>query len=177
MRHAMLALFVVAGTSVPATAQTPAAPAPAAAPSAPSDCSAPEHHQFDFWIGEWTVTVAGKPAGTNRIESVMKGCGVLERWTSARGSHGTSLNFYDRRTKTWTQAWIDEGGNALHLTGTFADGRMVLASAPRPTATGIDVQRITWLKNGDGTIRQLWEASSDGGRTWTVAFDGRYAPR
>jgi hypothetical protein len=25
-------------------------------------------------------------------------------------------------------------------------------------------------------VRQLWESSSDGGRTWTVAFDGIYAP-
>jgi len=100
----------------------------------------------------------------------MSGCGILEHWTSARGGHGTSLNFYDRRTKTWSQAWIDEGGNALHLSGTFADGKMVLASAPRKTDAGVDVQRITWSKKPDATVRQLWESSSDGGRTWTVAF-------
>jgi len=23
-------------------------------------------------------------------------------------------------------------------------------------------------------VRQLWESSSDGGRTWTVLFDGHY---
>ena len=79
----------------------------------------------------------------------MNGCGLLEHWTSARGGHGTSLNFYDRRTKTWSQAWIDEGGNALHLSGTFADGKMVLASEPRKTDSGVDVQRITWSKNAD----------------------------
>ena len=93
------------------------------------DCSATEHHQFDFWLGKWNVTVAGKPAGTSHIESVMKGCGILEHWSSAGGGHGTSLNFYNRRTKTWSQAWIDEGGNALHLAGTFANGKMMLASA------------------------------------------------
>ena len=118
------------------------------------------------------MTAGGKPAGSSRIESVMKGCGVLEHWSSAGGGHGTSLNFYDRRTKTWSQAWIDEGGNALHLAGTFADGRMVLASEPRKTASGIDVQRITWSKNADGTVRQLWESSTDGGSTWTVALTG-----
>ena len=123
------------------------------------------------------MTVAGKPAGTNRIESVMNGCGLAEHWTSARGGHGTSLNFYDRRTKRWSQAWIDEGGKALHLSGTFADGKMTLASAPRQTDAGIDVQRITWSKNADGTVRQVWESSTDGGSTWTVAFDGTYAAR
>jgi hypothetical protein len=160
-------------------AQAPPASGGAAAPAAQPrpDCSAPEHRQFDFWIGVWDVTAGGKPAGINRIESIMKGCAIAEHWTSARGGHGTSLNFYDRATKTWSQAWIDEGGNALHLTGTFAAGRMILSSQPRRTDTGIDVQRITWTKNADATLRQLWESSTDGGKTWTVAFDGLYRKR
>jgi hypothetical protein len=177
MTRAVLVLLVAIGTPIVAVAQTPpAATAPPAAARQP-DCTAPEHHQFDFWLGTWNVTVAGKPAGTSHIEPVMKGCGVLEHWSSAGGGHGTSLNFYDRRTKTWSQAWIDEGGNALHLSGTFADGKMVLASAPRKTDKGLDVQRITWSKAGDKNVRQLWESSTDGGTTWTVAFDGLYAPQ
>jgi hypothetical protein len=178
MTRALLVLLVTLATPVASNAQTPPAgnpPAqnPPAAAKRP-DCSAPEHHQFDFWIGTWNVTVSGKPAGTNRIEAVMNGCGILEHWTSAGGGHGTSLNFYDRRTKTWSQAWIDEGGNALHLAGTFANGKMVLASEPRQTGAGVDVQRITWSKNADATVRQVWESSTDGGRTWSVAFDGIY---
>lgn len=170
MRRAALAV---------ALAMAPAftTPAPAQTPPAKQDCSAPEHHQFDFWIGDWNVTVAGKPAGTNRIERVMNGCGLLEHWTSAGGGRGTSLNFYDRRTRTWSQAWIDESGNALRLTGTFAAGKMTLASAPRRTDTGVDVQRITWSTHAGGTVRQVWESSTDGGTTWTVAFDGLYSPR
>jgi hypothetical protein len=170
MRRAALAaaLAMASALATPTLAQTP---------PARQDCSAAEHHQFDFWIGDWNVTVAGKPAGTNRIERVMNGCGLLEHWTAAGGGRGTSLNFYDRRTRTWSQAWIDESGNALHLSGTFAAGRMVLGSAPRKTDAGVDVQRITWSKNGDGTVRQVWESSTDGGTTWTVAFDGVYARR
>ena len=31
-------------------------------------CDAPEFRQFDFWLGEWTVTKPdGQLAGTNRI--------------------------------------------------------------------------------------------------------------
>jgi hypothetical protein len=176
MTRALLVLLALAAVPVAASAQAPPAPASTAPPAARTrpDCSAVEHHQFDFWLGKWTVTAAGKPAGTSHIESVMNGCGVLEHWSSAGGGNGTSLNFYDRRTKTWSQAWIDEGGNALHLSGTFADGKMTLASAPRTTGSGVDVQRITWSKNGDGTVRQVWESSTDGGKTWTVAFDGTY---
>jgi hypothetical protein len=147
-----------------------------AAPQAPStpDCSAPEFRQFDFWLGSWNVTVQGKPAGTNVIESSMKGCTLIEHWTSAGGGHGTSLNFYDRRTKAWSQAWIDEGGNALHLKGGIADGRMVLQSDPQTTPKGVVVQRITWSKEADASVRQLWESSNDGGKTWSVSFDGKY---
>jgi hypothetical protein len=146
-----------------------AAPMPAQPPPPRTDCTAPEFRQFDFWLGNWKVTEAGKPAGTNRIESAMKGCALIEHWTSARGGHGTSLNFYDRRTKTWSQAWIDEGGNALHLSGTFADGRMILRSTPRDGK----VERITWSKEPGG-VRQVWESSTDGGATWSTSFDGHY---
>ena len=88
----------------------------------------------------------------------MNGCGIFEHWTSAGGGDGTSLNFYDRRTKTWSRRGIDEGGNALHLAGTFADGTMVLASEPRKTDAGVVVQRITWSKQPDAKVRQLWES-------------------
>jgi len=143
-------------------------------PPARTDCSAPEFRQFDFWLGSWRVTAQGKPAGTNRIESAMKGCALVEHWTSASGGQGTSLNFYDRRTKTWSQAWIDEGGNALHLKGGIKDGRMILQSDPWMTPGGSILQRITWSKEPDEAVRQLWESSSDNGKTWTVAFDGHY---
>jgi hypothetical protein len=167
---------LLAGTlaAMPLAAPSGVAQTPAPPTKARADCSAPEHHQFDFWLGDWNVTAAGTPAGTSRIESVMQGCGVLEHWSGAGGGHGTSLNFYDRGTKAWSQAWIDESGNALHLSGTFSNGTMVLASEPRTTGKGVDVQRITWSKNADATVRQLWESSTDGGTTWTVAFDGIY---
>ena len=45
-------------------------------------------------------------------------------------------------------------------------------SATDPKATV--QQRITWTPAADGTVRQLWESTSDEGRTWTVLFDGRY---
>jgi len=142
------------------------------------NCRAAEHHQFDFWIGDWNVMVekeAGKPqvAGVNRIEAVMDGCALAEHWESAKGGHGTSLNFYDRRTARWHQTWIDEGGNGLLLSGAFTEGRMVLASEPRKDGK---VDRITWSVQPDGSVRQLWEQTADG-HTWNTAFDGHYVRR
>jgi hypothetical protein len=34
--------------------------------------------------------------------------------------------------------------------------------------------RITWTPSPEGSVQQLWETSSDGGKTWQVTFDGRY---
>jgi hypothetical protein len=34
--------------------------------------------------------------------------------------------------------------------------------------------RITWTPHPDGSVRQLWEQSTDEGKTWQVAFDGLY---
>jgi hypothetical protein len=34
--------------------------------------------------------------------------------------------------------------------------------------------RVAWYDNPDGTVRQWWESSTDGGATWETAFDGLY---
>jgi hypothetical protein len=137
-------------------------------------CGTPEHRQFDFWIGEWSVTQAGKPAGTNRIERILDGCALLESWTGASGFRGNSLNFYDATRKRWHQTWTDTSGLGLAIDGEFAQGRMVLAGTRLDPQTQRTVHdRITWTPNPDGTVRQLWESSSDG-KTWTTAFDGLY---
>lgn len=147
--------------------------APAAFPNgAPQPaCKAAERHQFDFWIGDWEVTQAGKPAGTNRIDVVLDGCALLENWTGKGGVRGHSLNFYDPDRGHWQQTWVDSSGSSLNLTGHFAGGRMMLSSL----APGLkQADRITWTPNADGSVRQLWEHTEDAGRTWTTAFDGLY---
>ena len=41
----------------------------AAASSGP--CSSAKRCPVDFWLGRWTVTTGGQPAGENRIESLL----------------------------------------------------------------------------------------------------------
>ncbi len=147
----------------------------APAPATSESCAAPEHRQFDFWVGDWTVTQAGKPAGINRIERILDGCALLESWSGTSGYRGNSLNFYDAARKRWHQTWTDTSGTALALDGEFTAGRMVLAGTRFDPARQQTVHdRITWTPNADGTVRQLWEASADG-KTWSVLFDGLYA--
>ena len=163
--------IVLAAATAPADrveAQSPPA-------SPPPDCSGPEHRQFDFWLGTWDVTAQGKPAGTNKITADLDGCVLVEHWTASSGGHGTSLNYYDRKTRSWHQAWIDDRGGSLRLEGGLQDGRMVMQTEPLPDAKGGPaVHRITWSSEADASVRQLWETSKDGGKTWSTLFDGRY---
>ena len=166
--HPLAALATLAGLSFAAAAQTPPVPPP------PPACQAAEHRQFDFWLGEWEVFLPnGNKAGDSRIEAIAAGCALLENWSGRGGFSGKSLNSYDRRDQRWHQSWVDSSGSRLELAGSFADRRMVLSSVP---AAGT-VQRIAWSLNEDGSVRQLWESSADGGASWTVQFDGRYVRR
>jgi hypothetical protein len=148
----------------------------AALGQAPAKCTEPEFRQFDFWIGTWDVTTGGNLAGTNEITLEEDGCVIHEHWKGSKGGTGQSFNFYDRSRKQWRQLWIDNSANPLDLAGQYADRKMTLVGTT-PTPSGKQFQRITFFHNPDGTVRQLWESSTDGGTTWAVAFDGLYRRR
>ena len=166
---ASLSLLVVATGA--AVAADP--PAPAKTPCA----DAAKSRQFDFWIGEWDVFGGESKAGTNSIRPILDGCVLQETWSGAKGSAGSSFNFYDPSRGEWRQLWVWRGGTTLELAGGFADGRMVL----RGRSTGRDgapvENRITWTAGEDGTVRQHWEVSKDGGENWATSFDGLYRKR
>lgn len=169
-RIALLPWIAVALAAAPAVAQQP--PPPTASP-----CASEAHRQFDFWVGDWEVRgPAGKKAGDNRITRIHDGCALLEEWRGLGNVSGSSFNLYDRQRGVWHQTWVDNGGNLLLLEGTFADGSMTLRgrTTERDPAPKVTLHRIQWTPQPDGRVRQLWESSTDDGRTWSVAFDGWY---
>lgn len=156
------------GAAAPALSQ-------AQPPAAPGPCAAPEHHQFDFWLGDWEVrTPEGKLAGHNTISRTLGGCVLQESWRGASGHHGTSYNIYDASRRRWHQTWVDDEGTLLQLDGAFADGRMVLMGESVDSAGRPVKQRITWEPLAGGKVRQLWDSSSDG-VAWKVEFEGIYS--
>ena len=97
----------------------------------------PRFRTFDFWVGTWEArTEDGVLQGVNRIERVLGGAAIVERWTGATGYRGTSLNRYDRRTDTWRQTWIDDQGDIVEFeNGTARDGQVAFTAA-MPTGAG-----------------------------------------
>ena len=140
----------------------------------PAPCSQPESRQFDFWIGDWDVFLPnGKQAGTNRIAPIY-GCVLHESWKAAK-VEGQSFNRYDSVRGVWHQTWVDSGGTLLLIEGGLRDGAMVMSDATVPgRKPDAPVNEIRWSRNDDGSVRQLWRVTSDGGKTWTTAFDGKY---
>jgi hypothetical protein len=176
LRFALVSLGALA--AMPALAQT-AAPAPAAPP--PPACAGAEHRQFDFWVGEWDVYPTGKPnqVATSKIEGLYAGCVVRENWMPFKGSPGGSLNMYDAQDKKWRQTWADAAGSWVEFTGGHNGTAMVLTGNWRGAGgPGQDsLTRMTYTKSADGSVRQLGEASTDGGKTWGPSFDFTYKPK
>jgi hypothetical protein len=138
----------------------------------------PEAREFDFWVGEWDVAMGGATVGASRIEKMLNDCVILENWTGANGYAGKSFNVYDPDKKRWQQTWVDVTGRITEYYGAVKDGNLHYTS--ESTTTGPDgksqhvLGRMTFFNLGGDRVRQLWEQSTDEGRTWTVAFDGLY---
>jgi hypothetical protein len=148
----------------------------------PAACASPEYRQFDFWVGDWDVFdyssgEKGAPAGTNLVTKEFAGCVIQEHWTGSQGGHGSSFNTYQPNEKKWHQVWVDDSGTFLNLIGEFKDGAMVLLGEHSGQQPGVSItERITWslVNNDPDQVRQFWQQSRDGGKTWNTAFDGLY---
>ncbi len=127
---------------------------------------------LDFWIGDWTVTnPQGATAGTSHIEKIIDGCAIFENWTGAYGDTGKSFTSYDALTKRWDQHWVGSGGAVTEYLGSVKNGAVVMIATGPAGAT-----RLTFSKLPDGKVRQLFEGSTDGGKTWTMSSDLTYTP-
>lgn len=71
---------------------------------------------------------------------------------------------------------MDSTGGFLLLDGELKDGVMTLFG-DMPARNGTVRHRIAWSVLPDDRVRQLWETSRDGGKSWAVTFDGTYVRR
>lgn len=172
MRMKWLAMLVFAILPVAASAQLP----PPVPRPPPENCTAPEHRQLDFWIGDWDVYVTGTDTmvGRSRIESIYNGCALREGWSPFDMNEGGSLSGYDPVAGGWWQAWTDSRAERIDYRGRFENGRMVLiANRPAQGELPARLNRIIFTPEGE-TVRQVGEASSDGGRGWATSYDYTY---
>ena len=140
----------------------------------------PEARQFDFWIGSWDVFApnGGMQLGTNRIEKMLRGCALQENWTDRNNRDGKSLNFFDPQEKTWRQIWVADNGSTLdYRSGAFTSNAMVFNGKSIAPNGAVSLQKLTFVKVSADTVRQIFEASVDAGKTWSKTWEGIYVKR
>lgn len=139
-------------------------------------CNTTTHKQFDFWVGDWNVFDSkNKLIGTNRVVKMHKGCVLQENWESKIGSNkGTSYNYVNQLNKSWNQVWIDNSGYSLVLSGKYENQSMILRSELISTDKGDYFNQVTWTKNKDGSVTQIWENLNKKNEVIREVFRGIY---
>jgi predicted enzyme related to lactoylglutathione lyase len=140
-------------------------------------CCKPEFQQFSFWEGDWEVFgYDGTKQGTNKVVFLQDKCVLQENWNGLTANDaGTSYNFYNAEKKQWEQVWISNKGYVLEMKGNFTDSSMVLKSEVVKDFKGnLVINRVTWTKQSNGDVKQVWQVSADNEKTWTYQFYGIY---
>jgi hypothetical protein len=107
---------------------------------------------------------------------ILKDCVVFENWKGFTGGDGKSLNKFNSSLNKWEQFWVSDSGTTIHFVGELVDGSMRYAEQPGTNGKQ-SIQRLTFSKLPEGRVRQLGEASTDGGKTWTVGYDFVYVKK
>ena len=191
-------LFVLAGISTAVLLVLMGFSVVAAVPPVPDSnklaCDSPEARQFDFWIGEWNVRnlSPGVDAdsewvddgmATNRVYSVVNGCGIVEHWEGIRkGRHiyGFSVRAFNEETQKWVLVLNWPSPNRPRfgiLRGVFRHGRGDFFSKFQ-NAEGNDVlNRYSFADVAHDSFR--WDAaiSPDEGKTWETNWIMEFSRR
>ncbi len=125
-------------------------------------------------MGEWDVHSGGKKVGTNRIEKQLSGCLIFEHWTSVTEFSGKSMNYLDPETGTWRQNWVAERGYIIRYEGEIRDGAIHFEGENVGSDGTKALQRVILKPLPDGKLHHRIEQSSDGGKSWSIWFDGTY---
>ncbi len=139
-------------------------------------CCTEKYDHFNYWLGSWEVyDTTGTKVGSNVITELENGCLIKEQWTSTGKHTGTSYNFYNKADDSWNQVWVDNQGNVLDLKGGLINGSMTLKSAMVKDKDGNEIfHRITWFRQKDGTVKQVWDVVRANGEVASNLFTGIY---
>jgi hypothetical protein len=173
--------FGAASFSAPAAA---ADRAPLEQTTAPASCDTPQHHQFDFWVGDWQVFDADshRLVALDRVEKHSEGCIIQQNLTFLTDLYrrpgvkyrlsGVGLNRFDG--EAWLQMWADNQWGAIFLRGSLdAAGAMVLVSVIPSRHRDV---KLVYEKQADGTVRNLQYVAPAGSGKWVKYGDLIYRP-
>jgi len=63
-------------------------------------------------------------------------------------------------------------GFVLAIDGRMDGATMVITRKDYPNPGVMRMHRLTWTPKSDGSVEELWQTSTNAGRSWHVLFDG-----
>ena len=136
----------------------------------------PENY-FDFWVGKWEVSwdegEGKRGSGTNEIVKILDDKVIQENFKILEGQSagflGTSISVYQTQTSTWKQSWADSQGGFFYFIGQVDGNKRIFQTELRERPDGaIVIQRMVFKNITKDAFTWDWEASADGGTTWTL---------
>jgi hypothetical protein len=128
--------------------------------------------QLDFWVGEWSVTEttpnAKNPPGTNVIRKMYGGKVVHENFKMGP-FEGQSWSVFNAKEKSWSQTWVDNNGGYIAMASTKVGGNLAIQTLKK-AATPLAASRMVFADVKPNSFTWRWEATKDGGKTWTLAW-------
>jgi Protein of unknown function (DUF1579) len=142
-------------------------------------CASAAHRELDFWLGEWDVVLRVRKSprvdewavsrGVNRIESILDGCAVEERFSAVGPDQpwaGRSLSRWVEGERKWRQAWVDDTGSYLAFSGGMQGKDMVLVGEPFVRDGERLQMRMVFTEIQADSLLWRWERTADAGATW-----------
>jgi hypothetical protein len=152
--------------------------------TAPATCDTPQHHQLDFWVGNWQVfdAATNKLVAIERVEKHSEGCIVQENLTFLTDMYrrpgvkyrlaGIGVNRFDG--ENWLQMWADNQWGAIFLRGApDADGNIVFVTVIPSRKRDV---KLVYENRPDGTVRILQYVAPAGSGKWVKYGDLIYRP-
>ena len=127
-----------------------------------------------FFLGNWLVRDRSDHIiGTATVSREYSGCVLIEKWRDAGDSgEGLGVAGYVPASITWHEDFIDHSGFVLTFDGHMRSGAMAMTGKDYSKQDVTQLHRLTWTPKSDGSVEELWQTSTDDGRSWRVHFDG-----
>ena len=156
-----------------------------ARPAAPAPCVADSNYQrLAFWVGDWDVVDStGAHYATERVRAVVGGCALTIEWSGRAGDRGLNLTGYDAKSGEWRQMYVSDqrfptGAIVRKSDPTYRGPgvRFIALTEPEPGSLARSRITVMPMAGDDHRVMQLFENSSDGGKTWRTLFKAEHRP-
>lgn len=136
----------------------------------------PEYRALDFFIGEWEQqNRAGQVVGTSSVKLTLEGCVIEETSVNPQSSYtGRAFHYFDPTLGKWRQTYVATKADFSLWTGDFKDGEIRYTGEISHANGSKTLGRNIFTRIDANRVRQLFEISTDSGKTWTTNWDGFY---